>query len=749
MSRGVTRIFCPRITLPPSPAIEETEPAPKENSIDDPTGSENEAMTWQQKTDFSQPKGKRKPGRVQWTPFDLEAEAAAQTIAAQADNSWAAQRAEFSSTVEQPRQKARGKAATPTFTHSTTPLTSAKSLLSETPNSSNAHKTSKQTRKRSRNKSKSKDNNMSTHPKGKEYIPPHLRKHNSASGKEYVPPHLRNRNSGNGTPAMSPKSKLSTTTKLHSSPIGAHQHQDAPPSPPTTPQEPEQHREVVYDAWDFSKPSPPPAVKKNLGNPRWPRGPQPYKKTVWPKARDMKYVPHSSDDDGGVETKSNSNGDPDYDIKKLLDWNGDWLPAPESWSARKGHEDRHFGQHIEQWMNNHSPECIKPIYFPQPTFNGHAKTTRISDKNHTEYVLDEGQVCKELAPHYWLEARVGDETLRDAWKRICASDLEPIDEGDLAEHLPWWERYEDIVYTEDGQENPSPFINPLEVPEARIDFADSSHPVEEWQLASAEAKLQARKRRMDDKQRKMLARRNRPAPATAQLAPPMEDRRLRPKTNMYIRPVQPADVRGITEIYNWYVENSIHAIEFDGRTEAQMGQRISDITSAGLPYLVAIDRGNRSRLTNEYVNEKIVGFIKLEDYCGQSTLFRYTFDMELFVHPGFLNKGIGKCLMDRILEMADTSYYARGGYEYINNFEYLKAGPSRVIKTILINVHHENGGDSMENGWQSKFLSTFKFNRSGRLPKVGYKNDKVVDVSIYAHHTREDINASGRPTVAG
>ena len=88
-----------------------------------------------------------------------------------------------------------------------------------------------------------------------------------------------------------------------------------------------------------------------------------------------------------------------------------------------------------------------------------------------------------------------------------------------------------------------------------------------------------------------------------------------------------------------------------------MAQRISDITTTGLPYLVAVDRGNQSRITKEYPYERIVGYIKLEDYCGQSSLFRYTFELELFVHPGFVSKGIGKCLMDRLLEMADTSYH--------------------------------------------------------------------------------------------
>jgi L-amino acid N-acyltransferase YncA len=148
------------------------------------------------------------------------------------------------------------------------------------------------------------------------------------------------------------------------------------------------------------------------------------------------------------------------------------------------------------------------------------------------------------------------------------------------------------------------------------------------------------------------------------------------------------------------------------------------------------------------VNEKIVGYINLDDYCDQSTMFRYTFEMELFVHPGFVSKGIGKCLVDRLLEMADTGYRPRGGYEYVNDSEYLKTGPSRVIKTILLNVHHENGQD-LDADWQGKFLSACKFVRVARLPKVGYKHDKVVDVSIFAHHTKEDIDPSTRPTVAG
>ena len=52
MSRGITRTFCPRSTLPPTPELEGTELESKHYSIHPLMQSENEAMAWQQK-DYS------------------------------------------------------------------------------------------------------------------------------------------------------------------------------------------------------------------------------------------------------------------------------------------------------------------------------------------------------------------------------------------------------------------------------------------------------------------------------------------------------------------------------------------------------------------------------------------------------------------------------------------------------------------------------------------------------------------------
>jgi GNAT superfamily N-acetyltransferase len=192
------------------------------------------------------------------------------------------------------------------------------------------------------------------------------------------------------------------------------------------------------------------------------------------------------------------------------------------------------------------------------------------------------------------------------------------------------------------------------------------------------------------------------------------------------------------------VELTIFANEYDGRTESQIASRINDIVTAGLPYLVAVARGNQPKGPQGYVSEKIVGFISLDDYCDQSSMYRYTFELELYVHPGYVSQNIAKCLLDRILEMANTGYNARGGYEYRNDFEYLKTGPSRVIKTIMLTVYKEHGEDSKQ---IEKYLEDFKFRRAGHVPLMGYKLDKAVDVFYFRHTTTEDINPAVPPTV--
>ncbi|CBX94205.1 hypothetical protein IAQ61_005326, partial [Plenodomus lingam] len=496
-------------------------------------------------------------------------------------------------------------------------------------------------------------------------------------------------------------------------------------------------KKVEFGGWD--EPDSPPNAPRRIGTIPWARVPkQPYKQYQWPKARDMKHASPGSDSDGGVVVdtgfKSDSNGDADYDVKKLLDWKGDWLPAPETWAYRKGYSDRHFTEHIDKWINI-NPDFYRPMPIQEPAFSGR-KTVGGAE---AEYIVGKTEAganeYNELVPRKWINTRVEHKTLREYWTDMPKKAPEALPDCDITATPPWWERYTDPS---------SCFITSLAMPEAKMNMFDEENPIIETKLACVEDKLTAIFARRKARYNRTMVKRSRPVPESEDLGPPVVSRGIDPMMNVYFRPVQPADVRGIAEIYNYYVERTIFANEFDGRREDQIRRRVDDVTRAGLPFLVAIVKGQQAHDPAGHVSEKIVGFISLDDFVDQSSMFRFTFDMELYVHPGFVQKRIAKCLLDKLLEITDTTYKPREGYDYRNDSEYLKTGHGRVIKTILLNVHHESGEDFE---WQTKFLNDFGFVRCGRMPGIGYKLGQVVDVSIFSYHTSEVINASGKPSV--
>jgi L-amino acid N-acyltransferase YncA len=493
-------------------------------------------------------------------------------------------------------------------------------------------------------------------------------------------------------------------------------------SPPNASEEPKAKKEfettmAASGSWDTSFPAPAPAAPE-FGNPRWPRVREPYKKMVWPKNKDMKALPTDSSSDGGVTFKSDSGGDPNYDVKKLMDWNGDWLPPPEQWAARRGHSSRHFGQQIEKWMDGQANVCLNPI-----------------DVASTNAFRENG--CKDLVPTYWLPQTIEQEATGEFWKKFAGRTPAPLSEVDVFADPPYWER---VCDDEDGL-----YIEALAVPDARVNPNDPDNYISGADLlVSVEVRIRGIMEQRASAERRRLARQKRPVPeSTMSAAPLMPDRRIDPATNVYIRPVQPADVRGILEIYNYYV-NTIHTNEFEAITEQHMQCRIHDSITAGLPFLVAIAKGKQSKERKGYVSERIIGYVHLDEYCGQSTIYRYTFDMKLYVHPGFVCQKIAQCLLDRILEMCNTSYHVRGGYEYRNDYEYLRNGPSRVIKTIMLTVHIEHGEKDTK---AHEYLKPFKFYRAGHIPEIGYKNGKVVDKFLFRHTTSENVSPNSRPAV--
>lgn len=210
-----------------------------------------------------------------------------------------------------------------------------------------------------------------------------------------------------------------------------------------------------------------------------------------------------------------------------MNWHGDWLPPPEEWAARKSFPNRHVGQEIEKRANGHSRSCTKPMDIQSPDFLG-------AQAGNDEWLN------KELVPRYWLCEMIDDISPREFWKQAPYRAPAPLSDFDITDTPPYWERW-------NGRQPDDCFMATLVVPEARIDQDDKNNelgcPYAMVCVIERMAKIEQVKHY---KERKRSARRNRPFNAVKDEHPTILDRQLRPKANIYLRPVVPADILGIT-----------------------------------------------------------------------------------------------------------------------------------------------------------------------------------------------------------
>ncbi|GLA94097.1 hypothetical protein AtubIFM57143_001043 [Aspergillus tubingensis] len=78
-------------------------------------------------------------------------------------------------------------------------------------------------------------------------------------------------------------------------------------------------------------------------------------------------------------------------------------------------------------------------------------------------------------------------------------------------------------------------------------------------------------------------------------------------------------------------------------------QGIQAAKDAHLPFIVAVERGSGNQ------RENIFGYATAKDYTGSETSGRYTAELESFVIPEQQRKGIGNCLMDKLLLRRNAS----------------------------------------------------------------------------------------------
>jgi phosphinothricin acetyltransferase len=156
-----------------------------------------------------------------------------------------------------------------------------------------------------------------------------------------------------------------------------------------------------------------------------------------------------------------------------------------------------------------------------------------------------------------------------------------------------------------------------------------------------------------------------------------------------IRPAMANDISAITDIYGHHVRFGTASFEIEAPDEAEMMQRLLDVQSRGLPYLVAEQKG------------EVCGYAYVAPYRTR-VAYRFTVEDSVYIHPAHLGEGIGTMLLTSLVSACQG------------------AGPREIIAVI---------GDS-NNTASIRLHEKLEFRHAGVLKNVGFKFDRWLDTVL-------------------
>jgi L-amino acid N-acyltransferase YncA len=156
-----------------------------------------------------------------------------------------------------------------------------------------------------------------------------------------------------------------------------------------------------------------------------------------------------------------------------------------------------------------------------------------------------------------------------------------------------------------------------------------------------------------------------------------------------VRPVCPADLDQVAEIFGWYAVNSVATFEESPRPRPEWARHAGELAGLGLPFLVA------------ETGSEIAGYA----YAGpwrRKPAYRLTVEDSVFVAPGRTGSGTGRRLLTELLANC------------------AEAGLRQVIAVIA------DSGDPASVGLHL----ACGFTQAGRLTGVGFKQGRWVDTVL-------------------
>lgn len=388
----------------------------------------------------------------------------------------------------------------------------------------------------------------------------------------------------------------------------------------------------------------------------------------------------------------------------LCDWDGKWC-TPPIWEERGAFDSAYIPSYICEWSNNVSP--VQPVTI---TIDTSAEGFRSG-----EFVVN--NVVLSKAPHH--EPTIPGEFI--SLKCLCT--------------WPWFGELTlllDILNASDEQKR-----------------------LHQTAAKNAAAYFQSVERARKAQEQSVIASN---AHYERQMAEDPEPNSSAPKIEIYLRPATEADAKQILEIYNHYIRESYIPEDQEPVTENDILYLIMVAKKEKLPFVVAVKGCIPAKSANPKVKtklpqyENIVGFGYTEIRgCGitgkSNGRSRFTHNLHFYVHPEYTRKGIGGCVLDRLLVVSSRAWSSHGGYNWLNpdNDRAYGHGCGARCHQMIIEVPFKK--DDLNYEWMKKFLRNFWFLDEIRLMSVGRSSVLKSPVEwLDVVHFQKELEHSGEFT---
>ncbi|KAK4631157.1 hypothetical protein CLAFUW4_02959 [Fulvia fulva] len=439
----------------------------------------------------------------------------------------------------------------------------------------------------------------------------------------------------------------------------------------------------------------------------------------------------------------------DADGYKLADpWSGQWAPAPVDWDSRPAfRSDQNEGQ-IQQWLNCHEMILAKNVTEEERVLS--TGPTTIGGTTYAFNPSDEAvssgaeQPMGDMCPSYWIPVVFRRISPQQHWEEILLSTPAPEDKDDLRDVRPYWETLPRGAHFFPVVEFPAitgvdPDENAMEKLKREHDMGSGQHAENRKNFERAKAAAKNEKQRLKAQKKAHIT-----AKVIKSAGSLKQEPAIKPGFKIFLRSAKPIDMQAIRDIYNHYVNATCAVPETVSQTDGDMLRQYHDVLRNKMPFIVAVERGGvvKARKKKNFgedlvLPDKVIGFAFANDYKKSSeSMYCYAASLSIFVHVDHHGKGVGSCLMDKMLALLDPGHIERGGYNIEGEELEALGPPARVLKSILIEFSHEQTTQGTKRlAWTDRWLATLGFWQQGLLSEIGSKLTHAVDLAIFHRRT--------------